>query len=176
MRARCPTDTRIKEATAAVAVGGDCCKTKMASTPIATGNERALTRAEGPSGLAISRALSRRGRSPGTTVERERLSRRDSRTLDGGETTRAEGPPVSSHARKGVVCIRDEFEGRRPGTAIVPHFGARLRREPSRPLRPSLFFCRRFGLGCAPFTVSVPDRSNAFALNSNARIRRLPWR
>ena len=35
--------------------------------------------------------------------------------------TRAEGPAVSNHAREGVVCIRDEFEGRRPGTAIVPH-------------------------------------------------------
>ena len=33
----------------------------------------------------------------------------------------AEGPAVSSHAREGVVCIGDEFEGRRPGTAIVPH-------------------------------------------------------
>src|SRR5262245_37369068 len=35
--------------------------------------------------------------------------------------TRAEGPAVSSHAREGVVCMRYEVEGRRPGTAIVPH-------------------------------------------------------
>jgi hypothetical protein len=38
---------------------------------------------------------------------------------------RLEEPAVNSHARQGVVCGTDEFEGRRPGTNLCRTFGAR---------------------------------------------------
>ena len=69
------------------------------------------------------------------------------RTVTRVRFTRAEGPAVNSHARKGVVCATDELEGRRPGTAIVPHLRRSFLDVKAFPaLRPGLFTVGPLGL------------------------------
>jgi hypothetical protein len=60
--------------------------------------------------------------------------------------TRAEGPAESSHARQGVGCGTDGFEGRRPGTKPVPHLRRSfLTRRPIPGLTAGPTHCRPFG-------------------------------